>query len=561
MTNSVDPQAYLVAVMAELTGPGGRFELGVEDVLGTPMPVMLNRDRALGDVLAASLGHGDRDYLVTEDRRLSYAEHGAAVAALAAALRDRYGIGPGDRVAILAANTVEWVVSFWAAQALGAIAVGFNAWWTPREIEYAIGHTAPAVLIADAKRAGLLDGLDAAVPVLTMETGVPRLIAEFAGADLPRTAVDEDDPAVILYTSGTSGRPKGAVHSHRNLLAVIDYHRYSDALAAAFTGGAPTDGPRGRRYLLTSPLFHIASLHNLAVPRLATGDAVVIYQGSFAADRVLGLIERERVTNWGAVPTLANRLLEHDGLDRYDLSSLTSFALASAPSSPAFQQRLRERLPFARDALVDSYGLTECSTAVSVATPQDLQASPGTLGRPIIGVSVEVRDPDGNPVPDGVEGEICVRSPYVMVGYWADPAATAAAISADRWLRTGDYGVLENGMVRLTGRRSDLILRGGENVYPVEIEQCLDEHPAVAECAVVGVEHPDLGQEVAAVVVMRPDEPVTVAELRAFAAERLAYFKVPSRWRITTAALPRNATGKTLRTRIPTDPQEWSGDE
>ena len=550
MTKSVDPQAYIAQVMAGLTGPGGRFELVEEDVLGARIPLMKNRDRALGDVLAASAEFGDRDYLVTEDRRVSYAEHHAAVAALATALREEYGVEKGDRIGILAANTVEWVESFWAAQALGAIAVGYNAWWTPREIEYGVGHTRPSVLIVDAKRAALVDGLGLDVPVLTMEDDVPRLIAEFAGADQPHVDVAEDDPAVILYTSGTSGRPKGAVHSHRNLLAVIGYHRYSDALLAAFSGAPASDGPSDLRYLLTSPLFHIASLHNLVVPRLATGSAVIIYQGSFDADRVLRLIEREKVTNWGAVPTMAGRLLEHEDVSRYDTSSLTAFALASAPSSPEFQQRLRDKLPFATNALVDSYGLTECSTAISVATPMDLQAFPGTLGRPIIGVSVEVRDPFGEAVPEGTEGEICVRSPYVMLGYWENDAATSDAIRAGRWLHTGDFGVLENGMVRLTGRRSDLILRGGENVYPVEIEQCLDEHPAVAECAVIGVDHPDLGQEVAAVVVPRAGHSVTEEELREFAAERLAYFKVPTRWRISGEPLPRNATGKTMRTRI-----------
>ncbi|MFD4181019.1 class I adenylate-forming enzyme family protein [Rhodococcus sp. NPDC058514] len=551
MTKSFDPQAFVADLMARMTGSGGRFEIVVEDVLGAPMPVMKNRRKTLGEVLVDSLAYGDRDYLVTGDRRMSYAEHGAAAAALATALRERYGVGKGDRVGIQAANTPEWVLSFWACQSIGAVAVGFNAWWVPREVEYGIGHTRPAVLIVDAKRAALLDSLGVDVPVLTMEEDIPRLVAEFAGADAPTVDVDEDDPAVILYTSGTSGRPKGAVHSHRNLLAVIDYHRFSDALAAAFTGGDPnSDAPSDRRYLLTSPLFHIASLHNLVVPRLATGGAVIIHQGSFDVDRVLRLVERERVTNWGAVPTMAGRLLEHGDLSRYDLSSLTAFALASAPSSVAFKERLRENVPFARDALVDSYGLTECSTAVSVATPPELEAFPGTLGRPIIGVSVEVRDPFGERVSDGVEGEICVRSPYVMLGYWENPEATADSITADRWLRTGDYGVLEDGRLRLTGRRSDLILRGGENVYPVEIEQCLDEHPGVLECAVIGVDHPDLGQEVAAVVVARSENAVTEDELRTFAGERLAYFKVPVRWRITTVPLPRNATGKAMRKEI-----------
>ncbi|WP_433576342.1 class I adenylate-forming enzyme family protein [Nocardia brasiliensis] len=547
MTKPFDAQAFAAAAVARLTGPGGRFEMVVEEVLGAPMPVLRHRARSLGEVLTTAKDWGARDYLVTENRRISFAEHASAVDALAAALRDRYGVGRGDRIGILAANTPEWVCAFWAAQQLGAIAVGYNAWWTPREIAYGVEHTAPAVLIVDAKRAALVAELDIRMPVLTMEHDLPALLAEFAGATTALAPVAEDDPAVVLYTSGTSGRPKGAVHSHRNLLAVIGYHQFNDALAAEFAGAG--DIPNGRRFLLTSPLFHIASLHNLVVPRLVTGDTAVLYQGGFDADRVLRLIERERVTNWGAMPTMATRLLERD-LSGYDLSSLVSFSLNSAPSSAALQQQLRERLPVARTALVTSYGLTESSTAATIATPAELAAFPDTVGRPVIGAEVQIRDSAGQIVPDGAEGEICVRSPYVMLGYWNDDAATAAAITADRWLRTGDIGVLTDGRLRLSGRRSDLILRGGENVYPVEIEQCLDEHPAVRECAVVGIPDPDLGQQVAAVVVLENPAATTEAELRAFAAERLAYYKVPARWRLTTTELPRNATGKVVRTGI-----------
>ncbi|NKY44514.1 class I adenylate-forming enzyme family protein [Nocardia cerradoensis] len=541
----------IAAVMRELTGPGGRFELVEEEVLGARMPVLRHRRRAVAELLAASVAFGDRDYLVTEDRRLSYREHAAAAAALAAALHEEYGVGRGDRVAILAANTVEWVIAFWAAQSLGAIAVGLNGWWVPREIEYGLALTEPAVVVVDAKRAKLLADIDTPAAVVTMEEDLPRLIAAHAGAEPTVPDVAEDDPAVILFTSGTSGKPKAALHSQRNLLAVTGYFEYTDALAAAFTGKTPEPGaPLDLRCLLTSPLFHIASLHNLVVPRLATGSAVIMPQGGFDADRILRLIETERVTNWGAVPTMASRLLEHGDIGRYDTSSLTAFALASAPSSPAFKQRLREEVPFAADALVDSYGLTECSTAVAVATPADLAESPGTLGRPIISVALEIRDADGTPVPEGVEGEVYVRSPFVMLGYWRNPEATAAAIDAERWLRTGDFGVVEQGRLRLTGRRSDLILRGGENIYPVEIEQCLDEHPDVVECAVVGEPHPDLGQQVAAVVVLAEGSTASEADLRAFARERLAYFKVPERWRITSEPLPRNITGKLIRAGI-----------
>ncbi|GLW99196.1 class I adenylate-forming enzyme family protein [Microtetraspora sp. NBRC 16547] len=527
--------------MTRLTGPGGDFELVEEDVLGARMQVFKNRARSLGEVLADSARFGDRDYIVTASERLSFAEHLAQVASLATALRDEYGVRPGDRVAVNAANSPAWIVSFWATVALGAVAVGYNAWWSRREVAYAIGHTEPVVLIADAKRAEPVEG---DVTILTVEDDIPRLARSHPDAALPTADVAEDDPAVILYTSGTSGRPKGAVHSHRSVTSVIEYHRMNDAIARAF--GDPTDSA-DRRYLLALPLFHIAGLHNLAVPRLATGSAVVMHQGAFDVDRVLRLIEKERVTNWGAVPTMAHRLIEHGDLSAYDLSSLTAFALASAPSSTAFKERLRKALPVARQALVDSYGLTETSTAVSVATPADLAEAPGTLGRPTATVRVEIRDPLGEPLPEGEEGEICVRSPFNMLGYWKDPAATELTIRADRWLHTGDIGVIEQGRLRLTTRRSDLILRGGENVYPAEIENVLAEHPAVLECVVIGVPHPDLGQEVMAVVVTNGEHPVSEEELRAHTRGELAYFKVPSRWRITTEPLPRNATGKVVR--------------
>jgi acyl-CoA synthetase (AMP-forming)/AMP-acid ligase II len=543
--NVQDPQAAAAAVVGKLTGPGGPFELAEEDVLGQRMLVFAHRARSLGQLVAESVEHGDRDYVVTATERLSFDDHARRVASLATALRDEYGVRPGDRVAIAAANSPAWITTFWATVSIGAIAVGFNAWWTRRELGYGVEHTEPTVVVADAKRVALLDELT--VPLLTVEDDVPRLAGQSPDAALPTVAVEEDDPAVILYTSGTSGRPKGVVHTHRNLLAVVQYHRFNDALAAAF--GDPTP-PQDRRYLLTMPLFHIGSLHNLAVPRLANGSTVVMHHGAFDVDRVLSLIEHARVTNWGAVPTMAKRLIEHPDLSRYDLSSLRSFALASAPSSPAFKARVRAALPFAEHALADSYGLTESSTACTVASPFDLADAPDTVGRPILTVQLEVRDEFGKPVAEGEEGEVCVRSPFVMLEYWRDPEATAAAIDDERWLRTGDIGVVEQGRLRLSSRRSDLILRGGENVYPAEVEAVLAEHTAVREVVVLGVAHDDLGQEVAAVVVVDENAGVDEDDLRRYAEEQLAYYKVPSRWRMTTEPLPRNATGKVERRKI-----------
>lgn len=548
-SETVDPRLAAQQIVAGLTGPGGPFELRQEEVLGNPVTVFASRARALHELLSQSVEHGDRTYIATSQRRITFAEHARMVASLAEELRTTYAVKPGDRVAIAAANSPEWIVAFWATVSLGAISVGFNAWWSARELAYGLEHSRPVLVVADAKRTAALGG--PGVPVLSIEEDLPRLTSMHPEAPLPQADVAEDDPAVILYTSGTSGRPKGATHTHRNLCSVVEFHRLNDAILGAF--GDPTD-PRDRSHMLALPLFHIASLHNLAVPRLATGSKVALHEGGFDVDRVMRLVEAERVTNWGAVPTMANRLLEHD-LSPYDTSRLTAFSLASAPSSVQLKERVRTNLPFA-SALVDSYGLTESCTAVAVASPLDLADSPGTLGRPIVGVELEVRGADGQAVPDGTEGEICVRSAYNMLGYWGDEKATRATIREGGWLHTGDIGTRDaQGRISLSSRRSDLIIRGGENVYPAEIEAVLTEHPAVSECLVLGIDHADLGQEVAVVVVPATtagsvEESSLQEELSAYAAGELAYFKVPTQWRFTTQPLPRNATGKVKRAEV-----------
>lgn len=542
-----DPRAE---ALAQVTGPGERFEVVEEDVLGHSMQVFKNRHGSLHALLVESVGYGDREYLVCDELRLSFTGHLARVASLSRAMRADHGIKKGDRVAILSANNAEWVIAFWATTALGAIVVGMNSLWSAREIAYGMAHSTPSMVVADAPRRELLGEVD--VPVLSTEQDIPRLSLSHPDASLPECTVVEDDPAVILYTSGTTGRAKGATHSHRNIVAAVDYFRVNDAVAAAL--GAPQST---RRFLLTAPLFHIMSLHNLAVPRLALGDTAVISTGRFDIDRVLRLIERERITQWGAVPTMANRLIEHGDLSAYDLSSLKNISLGSAPSSEALKVGLRAVLPVAGKSLGTTYGLTESTTAATLATAADLAKYADSVGTPVVTMHVEIRDELGNPVPEGVEGEICLRGPLVMLGYWNDPEATAGAIDENRWLRTGDLGTIIDGHLRMSSRRSDLIIRAGENVYPAEVENVLIDHPAVRECIVVGLPNQDLGQEVAAVVVTAKDAvsaeiTVTVQELTAFMAERIARYKVPTRWVLSTESLPRNATGKVSRPQITT---------
>lgn len=528
--------------IAHLTAPGSPFEIREEDVLGNTVQVFARRHRSLTDLLAASRDFGDADYLVTESSRLTFAEHHQAVSALATALRDEHGVRPGDRVALCGANSPEWIVAFWATISLGAIAVGMNSLWAAPEIEHGLALTEPVVVLADGARSELLP--ETAPPVLTFEHDQPRLIAKHRGAPMPSVQIAEDDPAVILFTSGTTGRPKGATHSHRNVIAAVWFHLLNDAVATEL-GNPPAD----RRFLLATPLFHIAALHNLAVVRLAVGDTAVIHQGRFDIDRVLRLVEKERITNWGAVPTMLSRLVEAD-LSAYDLSSLRSVSVNSAPSSATLKERLLEVLPHVGRALGTTYGLTESSTGAALATAADLVEDPRSVGRPVPTMQIEVHDPNGVQVADGVEGEVWLRGPQVMLGYWRNPEATAESSGPDGWFRTGDLGSLVNGHLHISSRRSDLILRGGENVYPAEVEEQLSTHPDVVECLVLGVPDREFGQAVAARVVLRPGTKATDTDLGEHLRARLARYKVPTRWSLTTEPLPRNATGKVNRSQV-----------
>jgi acyl-CoA synthetase (AMP-forming)/AMP-acid ligase II len=548
--------AALREIEARLTAPGAPFELVEEEVLGARIRVFRDRVPSLRALLAGSAAHGANEYLVCDDgRRISYAENLRNVASVAAALRDEFGVGPGDRVAILAANGPEWITTFWAAVSLGAIAVGLNGWWVRDEILYGLDDCEPTVLVGDAKRLARIEGakLPHRIAVLPLESAFAKLLDHDRDAALPDAPIAEDDAATILYTSGTTGRPKGAVNTHRGIVALVRLQVFhgarlmiKTAADMAARGETPSTAPRPRPCnLVNTPLFHVSGLYAGAVTSLANGLKTVWTTGRFDPERALALIESEQVTAWGPMGTMLHRVLEHPHFDRYDLSSLTALGSGGAPLSPALLARLRERLPNASRSLAIGYGLTESTAVATIISGDELAVRPHSVGRPLPGVEIELRDRDGHVVAEGEEGEIFLRGALVMREYWRKSAETAAAIGPDRWLRTGDVGRLEDGYLTIESRRRDLILRGGENVYPVEIEHCLELHPAVREAAVVGVDHAELGQEVKAIVVLSGE--ATIDELARHVAERLAYYKVPAHWELRSEPLPRNATGKVLK--------------
>jgi len=534
-----------------LLQPGSPFEVTREVVLGAPVSVFARRTPSLRALLEASAAHGDRDYIVYGDRRISYRENLRVVASIARALREDHGVGHGDRVAILAANCPEWIATFWAAVSLGAIAVGLNGWWARDEILFGLSDCEPRLLVGDRKRLARLDGAALPVPVIEFESGFDALWKRDPDAALPDEPIAEDDPATILYTSGTTGRPKGAVNTHRNIVAVTALQFFHGARLAMAAAAEPEPGaapaPRVNKALVTTPLFHVSGLYTGAVTSLVAGGTTVWMPGRFDPVEVMKTIEREGITSWGPMGTMAHRVVHHPEAGRYDLSSMRTLGSGGAPLSSGLQERMREVFPNARRSLGLGYGLTECTGLATITYGSELEAHPTTVGAPLPTVDIEIRDAGGRALPEGEGGEIYIRSPLVMREYWRRPEATSETLVDGRWLRTGDWGRLDDGRLYLDSRKRDLILRGGENIYPAEIEMRLEAHPDVLEAAVFGVDHPELGQEVKAVVVLRPGAPFDPEVLAAWVREALAYFKVPAHWEERRDPLPRNATGKVLK--------------
>jgi long-chain acyl-CoA synthetase len=495
-------------------------------VLGESLPVFAKRQRSLREVLEHSARFGEREYVVLDDRRITFAQNIELVGALAQRFASDHGIGPRDRVAIWAENRPEWVIAFWATVSLGAIVVACNDRWTHDELAYAIGDSEPKLLICD-RNPGLH------VPVLHTK----GLLDDLPPAELPDTPIAEDDPALILYTSGTTGRPKGALISHRGLIGFLDVNACNVAigLAMARRFGADLE-PKPGVILLTAPMFHVSGLFAGILLAATGGDTLVLRTGRFDPHDVLRIIEQERVTQWTPLGAMGPRVLEALDEKNYDVSSVRQLGFGGAPLSPTLRQRLLDAFPNAGGRTGMGYGSSETVAVVTSIGGPEFDEHPTSAGRVLPTVSLEIR-----------EGEIHVRSAYIMLGYWNNPDATSAAIKPGRWLATGDVGHVEDGLLYINSRARDMILRSGENIYPVEIEHRLSAHPSVAEAAVLGVDHDVLGQEVKAVVVPVAGATLDPTELAAWVRESLAAYKVPSQWESRTTPLPRNAAGKVLK--------------
>jgi long-chain acyl-CoA synthetase len=557
--------------IAQLTGPGGPFEIVVEDVVGHPMQVYAQRMRSLRELMAQNAARAEVDWLVQQDRRFTYGEHDRLARVLAHALAG-LGVERGDRVALVSANVPEWVITWWACAVLGATLVPLNAWWKAEELEFGLGDSEAKVLIADARRLAIvrdrLDSLPALEHVFVIEErqrsasdqsdGSPdatarsfaELIAEPGDPGMPESPIDEDDVLAILYTSGTTGKPKGATVSHRQAIANVQ-NIIVMGVAQAMRGTPPPEAQAGLQSssLLVVPLFHVTGCLSTMTLSYATGGKVVLMPvGRFDPDVAMETIERERVTSIGGVPTIMWRILESPNLDTYDLTSVKRASYGGAPAAPELVERIERVFPHMRKTLTTAYGLTETASVATAHGGDDYFAHPGSVGRAAPTVELRVIDEQGRDAAPGDRGEIWIKGPTVMAhGYWRRPDANAAAFT-DGWFHTGDIGYLDpDGFLYLVDRAKDMIIRAGENVYSVEIENVLFDHPDVVDAAVVGVAHKTLGEEVKAVVQLRPGSTTTAEDLREFCRKHLADFKVPEYIELRDEPLPRNPAGKVLK--------------
>ena len=559
-------QAYAI-----LTAPGMPTEMEEVEIRDIKTRVWKNAPPTLRDVVTIGRAHGEKIFLVHEDERVSFEAFHRAVAAFARVLEAK-GVKKGDRIAIVMRNLPEWPVAFYAGISLGAILTPLNAWWTGPELEYGLTDSGTKICIVDAERfdrlaehfpncrdlehvfvSRMVD--EVAHPFVTKiedSIGGANSWADLPDQPLPATPIEQDDDATIFYTSGTTGKPKGALATHRNVNSNIMSALCAGARAFLRRGEqppAPDPTLPQKGSLLSVPFFHATGCFAVLNPTLFAGAKLAMMR-KWDPEEAMKVIERERLTSAGGVPTIAWQLIEHPAREKYDLSSIESMAYGGAPSAPELVRKIKEIWP--KSHAGNGWGMTETSATATSNSAEDYQNRPDSCG-PAVPVTdlkiMSVEEPHVE-LPIGAVGELWCKGPQVVKGYWNKPEATAQTF-IDGWVKTGDLARLdEEGFCFIIDRAKDMLIRGGENIYCIEVENVLYDHPAVMDAALVGVPHKTLGEEPAAVVTLKDGAHATEQELRAFVADRLAAFKVPIRVEFWHETLPRNANGKILKNEL-----------
>jgi len=495
-------------------------EIAVETLHGVPFKMYKERPRRVESLLQYAHRWGTRPHIIQGDRVVTFAELHRAAAAKAREL-EALGVAHGDRVFVLGRNSPEWIVNFWGCLAAGAVPVLANTWWSAKEVANGLSAIDPVLTLADAHAAPNVPAGRRcgpwAIPVGTEDIEIP------AGTGT------EEETALIIFTSGTSGQPKAVVLSHRAVLARLH-------MTLQVTKKLPhlVDESAHDVALITGPLFHVGQMQTL-LRAVIVGDTLVVQGGKYDPAEVMELIERHKINRWTAVPTMVSRLLDHPDVSRRELGSLKSISIGGAPVHAELMQRMRTALPSVSPRVPTGYGLTENGGQATGSAGSEKIEMLGSTGRPMPLVEIKFLAHPGLP-----DGEILLRSPTQMTGYYG---LDESPIDAEGWLHTGDLGRIDDkGNLWITGRSKDMIIRGGENIAPAAVERALMSIPGVNEAIVFGIPHADLGEEVMAVVVADGDH--TPAQLQQQLKGNVASFAIPSRWRIQKEPLPTNPAGK-----------------
>ncbi len=565
------PVMTIAQCNALLTAPGAKFELEEKLIGGVKLRTYRNAPLTLRDCVANSINWWQREFLVYQDERVTFAAHYKAVAHLAAKLRDDFGVRKGDRVAIIMRNYPQWAVGFYAVAVIGAIATPMNSWWTGEELEYGLADSGAKVAIVDPEKLERIrehmpklpalkhvlvaremeDEADPRIVSMDKLIGAPNAWAKLPDAALPDVELGPDDDATIMYTSGTTGKPKGALATHRGIVSNVFNGMACQARHFLRQGQQPPirdpqkDPPRIA--LLAIPFFHATGAFSNLVPAIMNADRIVTMY-KWDPGEALGIIEREKVTTIGGVPAIAWQVLEHPDRDSHDLSSIQFVAYGGAPSAPELVATIKRRFP--NGLASNGWGMTETCAASCVNFGKDYEVRPDSCGAAAPAMDFKMVGSRGETLGVNEVGELWVKGPNNCKGYWNKPEATAKTF-IDGWVVTGDVGRIdEEGFVFLLDRAKDMLIRGGENIYCIEVESALYDHPAIMDAAIVGIPHKVLGEEVGAVVQVKPDMSASPDELRKFVAQKIAAFKVPVEILVQRDPLPRNANGKIMKSEL-----------
>lgn len=553
----------IAARKAELTAAGSFFEVQQLEVDGRSYAGYVHAPKTALEIIANARNHGEAEFLVYEGRRYTYAALFAEVDALAHEMQTTYGIASGDRVAIAMRNNAQWIIAYLAITLTGAIVVPVNSWGRSEELQYALTDCGARLLVCDQARFGLIEevfpglGIPAIAvrekEVFDLPQGVSlfdEVVAAGRGKSPEIPQLGPEDGAVILYTSGSTGFPKGVLHRHYTIGQSLFNMMFLGLLVAEFEGG-PREyrgGAERETPMLTVPLFHATGLlGGLILPMMMGQKVVMMYK--WDSLKALQLIEQERVTGLASVPAIIQDLLSNPRWDEFDTGSLMRVSAAGAATPAGLPELIEARVP--NPSRSAGYGMTETMAVGATMSGALFDCKPDSAG--VVSPIVQMRftDPSGEETGPGEQGEIQMRTICCTPGYWEKPDANAATLDEQGWLKTGDIGLLdEDGFLHITGRIKEIVIRGGENIYPGEIEQAAYELPSVREVVVFGEPDQAMGEELVMVAYPAPGSDLTEQALRNFLADRLAGYKVPRTIQLAQAPLPRNASEKLHKLKV-----------